>query len=295
MPRSFNGTGDMLTSRFMLALCGILLAAAAPTPDPVVAVRGDQSLTASQVRALIASADPDTRKQLQSNPEALQRVIRDSFLQRAVLAAAEQAKWDDKPEVAALLRRTREAAIIQSFLAAQAPVPASYPSEAELQAGYEKAKPQLMQPRTYHLAQAFIAVAAGASADEARHKLASLQKDVTAGRVSWDAAAKRAGAAIADLGWVPEDRLQASAREAASGLLEGQISSPVCTPSGCSALKLLGTRPAGPAPLADVRDKLIAALRQAKQRAGEQAYADGLLAKEPVRINEIELSHVTAP
>jgi parvulin-like peptidyl-prolyl isomerase len=295
MPGLFNGPGNMPTSRFILVLCGILLAAAAPSPDPVVAVRGDQSLTASQVRALIASADPDTRKQLQSNPEALQRVIRDSFLQRAVLAAAEQAKWDDKPEVAALLRRTREAAIIQSFLAAQAPVPASYPSEAELQAGYEKAKPQLMQPRTYHLAQAFIAVAAGASADEARHKLASLQKDVTAGRVSWDAAAKRAGAAIADLGWVPEDRLQASAREAASGLLEGQISSPVCTPSGCSALKLLGTRPAGPAPLADVRDKLIAALRQAKQRAGEQAYADGLLAKEPVRINEIELSHVTAP
>jgi len=69
----------------------------------------------------------------------------------------------------------------------------------------------------------------------------------------------------------------------------------VCTPSGCSALKLLATRAAGPAPLADVRDKLIAALRQAKQRAGEQAYADALLAKEPVRINEIELSHVTAP
>jgi peptidylprolyl isomerase len=285
----------MTTIRFTIALIAIATMAAAPQPDPVVAERGDQSLTASQVRALIASADPDTRKRLQTSQEALNSLIRDTFLQHAVLAAADQAKWDQKPEIAALLRRTREAAIIQSFLAGQAPVPASYPSEAELQAGYEKAKPQLMQPRLYHLAQAFITLAAGAAPDEARHKLAALQKDVTAGRASWEAAAKRAGAQIADLGWVPDDRLQPAARQAASGLLEGQISAPVCTPSGCTALKLLATLAAGPAPLAEVRDKLIAAMRQAKQRAGEQAYADALLAKQPVRINEIELSHVTAP
>jgi peptidylprolyl isomerase len=272
-----------------------MLAAAAPAPDPVVAERGDQSLTASQVRALIASTDPDTRKKLQSSPDALNGLIRDTFLQHAVLAAAQQAKWDDKPEVAALLRRTREAAIIQSFLAAQAPVPAAYPSEAELQAAYEKAKPQLMQPRLYHLVQAYIPTASAAATDAARQKLAALQKDVTAGRASWDNAAKRAGAQTADLGWVPDNRLQQAARDAAAGLLEGQVSAPVCTPGGCSALKLLATRAAGPAPLADVRDKLIAALRQAKQRAGEQAYADALLAKQPVRINEIELSHVTAP
>jgi len=272
-----------------------VIAAAAPTSDPVVAVHGDESLTASQVRALIASTDPDTRKQLQNSPDALQRVIRDTFLQHAVLAAAAQAKWEQKPEVAALLRRTRETAIIESFLAGQAPVPTDYPSEAELQAAYEKAKPQLMQARQYHLSQAYITVAAGASAEDARHKLTVLQKDVMAGRAGWDAAVKRAGAQTTDMGWVGSDRLLPAAREAASGLLEGQVSTPVCTAAGCSTLKLLGTRPAGPAPLADVRDRLIAALRQAKQRAEAQAYENGLLDKQPVRINEIELSHVTAP
>jgi len=285
----------MRYSRVFLTVCGIVIAAAAPTSDPVVAVHGDESLTASQVRALIASTDPDTRKQLQNSPEALQRVIRDTFLQHAVLAAAAQAKWEQKPEVAALLRRTRETAIIESFLAGQAPVPTDYPSEAELQAAYEKAKPQLMQARQYHLSQAYITVAAGASAEDARHKLTVLQKDVMAGRAGWDAAVKRAGAQTTDMGWVGSDRLLPAAREAASGLLEGQVSTPVCTAAGCSTLKLLGTRPAGPAPLADVRDRLIAALRQAKQRAEAQAYENGLLDKQPVRINEIELSHVTAP
>jgi parvulin-like peptidyl-prolyl isomerase len=268
-----------------------LLLAAAPAPDPVVAEHGGESLTASQVRALIGSTDADTRKKLQASPEALNGLIRDTFLQHAILAAAAQAKWEDKPEVAALLRRTREAAIVQSFLAAQAPLPAGYPSEAELQAAYEKAKPQIMQPRSYHLLQAFIALPAGGTAETARHKLAPLQSS----RANWEEATKRAGAQTADLGWVPDNRLQKAARDAASGLLEGQVSAPVCAPDGCSVLKLVATRPAGPAPLAEVRENLIRALRQAKQRAAEQAYADGLLSKEPVRINEIELSHVTGP
>jgi peptidylprolyl isomerase len=261
----------------------------------VVAEHGDESLTASQVRALIASADPETRKRLQTSPEALNTVIRDVFLQHAVLAAADQAKWADRPDVAALLRRARESALIQSYLAAQASVPASYPSAAELQAAYEKAKPQLMQPRGYHLAQAYIPATAGAATEDARRKLALLPREVAGGRISWDNAVHKAGAQGADLGWVPENRLSPEARQAVSGLLEGQVSTPVCVPGGCSALKLLATRPAGPAPLADVRDTLIRAVRQARQRELEQAYADSLLAKQPVRINEIELSHVTRP
>lgn len=286
----------MRRSRVCFTICGLVLAAAAPpAADPVVAVHGDESLTASQVKALIAGTDPDTRKRLQSSQDALKTLISDTFLQHAVLAAAQQAKWDEKPEIAALLRRIREKAIIESFLAGQAPVPADYPSEAELQAAYEKAKPQLMQSRQYHLAQAFITVAAGASAEDARRKLTVLQKDVMAGRTGWDAAVKRAGAQTVDMGWVGSDRLLPAARDAASGLLEGQVSAPVCTAAGCSTLKLLATRPAGPAPLADVREKLIAALRQAKQRAEAQAYENSLLEKQPVRINEIELSHVTAP
>ena len=80
----------MRYSRVFLTVCGIVIAAAAPTSDPVVAVHGDESLTASQVRALIASTDPDTRKQLQNSPDALQRVIRDTFLQHAVLASEDE-------------------------------------------------------------------------------------------------------------------------------------------------------------------------------------------------------------
>jgi len=47
--------------------------------------------------------------------------------------------------------------------------------------------------------------------------------------------------------------------------------------------------------LAEVKDQLTRALRQQKQRELQQAYANMLLAKQPVRVDEIQLSHLTSP
>jgi parvulin-like peptidyl-prolyl isomerase len=276
------------------ALVAAALVLAAAAPDPVVAVRGTDQITASQVRALIAGADPQTRAKLKQDPAALQTLIRNALLQRAILAAAHAANWDRKPDIAALLARTREATMTQSFLAAHAAPPAGYPSDADIQAAYEQAKPQLMQPRAYHITQEFIALADNApqtAIDQARHTLAGQQQAYA----SAHPAKPPSGIQTADLGWVPETRLQQAARETVSGLLEGQVSAPICTKSGCALLKLVATRPAGPAPLADIRDRLVQVLRQQKERQGEQAYANTLLAQQPVRVDEIQLSHLTAP
>jgi peptidylprolyl isomerase len=269
-----------------------LLAAAAP--DPVVAVRGADQITASQVRALIAGADPQTRAKLAQDPGALQTLIRNALLQKAVLEAARAANWDRKPEIVAMLTRTRDLAIAQSFLASHAAPPAGYPTEAEIEAAYEQAKPQLMQPRGYHLSQLFLTLPASASTaeiDHAKQTLASLQAGFAAGRPG----ALPNGVQMADLGWIGEDHLQPAAKDAVSGLLEGQVAAPFCTKPGCALLKLVATRPAGPAPLAAVRDGLVRLMRQQKERQGEQAYADSLLAKEPVRLDEIQLSHLAKP
>jgi peptidylprolyl isomerase len=272
----------------------LLLAAAAP--DPVVAVRGTDSLTAAQVRALIANADPDTRQRLQTDPTALTNLVRDTLLQHAILAQAEAQHWEQNAEIAALLRRARETVLLQSFLAAQAKIPATYPSDTDIEAAYNASKPQLMQPRAYHLLQATLAPAAGQSQDAVRKKLAGLQADILHGRATLRTAERNLpGVKIIDLGWQPETRLLPAARDAVAGLLEGQVSTPVCGAAGCALLQLVATRPAGPAPLADVRANIVNALRQQKQRQLEQAYANTLLAKQPVQVNEIELSHLAGP
>jgi peptidylprolyl isomerase len=269
-------------------LLAFLTAAAAA--DPVIAIRGTDQITASQVRALMASADPQTRAKLTQDPKALQDVVRNALLQRAVLQAARAANWDRRPDVVAMLTRTRDAAIAQSFLASKAAPAPGYPSEADIAAAYDQAKPQLMQPRAYHLNQLFITLGPTATAaDTARATqiLAGLHDPFAAG-----APKPPAGVDQLDLGWVPENRLQQAARDAVAGLPEGQVSAPVCSKSGCALLKLIATRPAGPAPLAEVRDGLIRLLRQQKERQGEQAYANTLLAREPVRIDEIQLSRL---
>jgi peptidylprolyl isomerase len=266
-------------------------AQAATAADPVIAIRGTDQITASQVRALIASLDPQTRAKLTQDPKALQDVVRNALLQRAVLQAARAANWDRKPEVAALLARTRDIALAQSFLASKATPVSGYPSEAEIAAAYAQAKPQLMQPRAYHLTQLFITLAPNATAADTAHAagvLAGLRAPFAA-----PAGMKQpAGVDQIDLGWVPDNRLQPAARDAVAGLPEGQVSAPVCSKAGCALLKLIATRPAGPAPLAEVRDGLVRLLRQQKERQGEQAYANTLLAREPVRIDEIQLSRL---
>ena len=84
-------------------------------------------------------------------------------------------------------------------------------------------------------------------------------------------------------------------RDIVTGLAEGAVSEPVRTPEGWHVLRLAATRPAGPAPLADVRDQLVQALRQQRAQAIARQRLDELLRREPVQINEIELARSVTP
>jgi parvulin-like peptidyl-prolyl isomerase len=142
----------------------------------------------------------------------------------------------------------------------------------------------------------FIPVAAGGATEPVRRTLATMARDVAAGRTQFESLPKHvAGAQYLDLGWLTDAKLNKAAHDAVAGLPEGQISPPLCTANGCTLIKLLATRPAGPPPLPEVRDRLVQLLREQKQNALAQAYENSLLAKEPVRINEIQLSHLPSP
>ena len=141
----------------------VLLAAAfltaAASDDPVIAERGHDRITASQARALIAAADPQTRHRLAATPGALTDLLRNVLIQRAIAEQAQAEHWDQRPDIAILLQRAHDQVTVQSYLAAHATVPAGYPSDADLQVAYDRNKAQFMQPRGYHLAQIFISKA----------------------------------------------------------------------------------------------------------------------------------------
>jgi peptidylprolyl isomerase len=214
-------------------------------------------------------------------------------LQRALLHEAAAEKWEQRPEVAALLQRAHDQVLAESFLASHAAVPASYPAEADMRAAYDANISQFMQPRGYHLEQVFLPRAVYAVADDGRRNLQSLRAQLQHGRLSLQAAAPSlSGARYMDMGWVPEPQLVPEVKAAITGLPEGALTDAVCTANGCHLIRLIATRPAGPAPFSEARDQLLRALRQQKAAQVADAYAAGLLAKQPVAINEIQLSRM---
>jgi peptidylprolyl isomerase len=269
----------------------VLCVAAAPE-DPVVAIRGTEQITLSEARAMIAGSDQATQQRLLRDQAALKTFLRDVLLQRAVLREAAAAKWAERADVAALLQRARDQIIAQSFLAAQAPVPAGYPSDADIEAAYSANKPRFMQPRSYHLTQIFLPLSAIPSLEEGRRRLLPARQLLLRGK-SLEAAAKSiAGTQVLDSGWAPETQIVPAVKAAIAGLPEGGVTDPICTENGCHLIRLVATRPAGPAPLADVKTEIVQALRRQKQAAEENAYASRLLEKQPIAINEIQLSHL---
>jgi parvulin-like peptidyl-prolyl isomerase len=286
-----------------LALAVAMLAApaarAADADDPVIAQRGDVALKASDVRQIIAMADPDIRQQMQRDPAVLAQKLRDRLLQLSILAEATAHQWDQRPDVAWRAELAREGAVEESYVAAQVASDPAFPSEAQIQAAYEANKSKLIAPRQYHVAQIFIAAPQSGTVQadaDALRRATDLRQQIVRSHADFAALAKTRSddAASApnggDLGWVREDGMLPAIRGALAGLPDGSVSDPVRSPQGWHVIKLLGTRPAAPVSLADARETLMRALRQERMVQAQRAYLANLLQQQPVKLNEIELS-----
>jgi peptidylprolyl isomerase len=252
--------------------------APAPAADPVVAQRGDISLTASQLRDLIRFSTPEQRQLLQTNPTALQQAVRDRLLKLALLA---------------------QAAIASSWIEAQVPDDPDFPNDAQVQAAYDANKTKFVVPRQFHVAQIFLALPPGAgkaAEDEALRKLNDLRQQVTRQHADFAALAKRysdekeSSVNGGDLGWVRGDSLVPPIRVVVQGLTEGAVSDPVRGPNGWHLLKLVGIKPPTVATLPEVRETLVKLMRQERQVEAQRLYLANMLKTKPVELNEIELS-----
>ncbi len=271
----------------------------APTDTLVVARRGGATVTSNDVRDMLAAADPDQRRALLADPQSLRRLVRDRLLAMAVLDAAHAKRWDTRPEVIYRGDRAREAAVSESYIASITQPDPSYPSDAELQAAYDANKARLMLPRQYRLAQIFAAVPSGATpaADAAaRRRLTDVRTQVMRQKADFAAVARRSsddkvsGPNGGDLGWVREDQVIPALRSVVSGLVEGGISDPIRVTDGWHLVRVVATKPAAPATLAEARESLVKSLRQDRQQQNARAYLQSLLTAQPIELNEIALA-----
>ena len=287
-----------MRGRILLMAALLACVAQAPSPGDVVAEAGDVKITAADVSNLVAAATPEVRAKLASDPTLLDRLIRSQIVQLLLLQEAHQKQWDSKPDIAYLAQQAHDSAIANSYLASLAALPADYPTDAEVQSAYEAQKDHLMLPRQYHLAQIFVALpnnAPAAAEADAKKRITALRQQLAkphadfAGIAQHDSDDKASAASGGDLGWLPEDRLRPQVRDAVAGPQVGTISEPIRMDDGWHLISLLGTKPAAPASLADVRARLVQALRQQRMAATEQSLIEDLLRRQPIRLDEIEL------
>lgn len=287
------------------------VAAAAPgQPAPVpLARRGDAVLTEAALREMLARETPESREALLRDPQALSAFLRLRMLRLALLEEARAQRFDQRPEVAARAEQARNDAIAEAFLEQLSRPDPAWPPEAEIRSVYEANSTRFMQPRQYRLSQIFLAVPQGAPAEAEAAALRRLRDyraqagapanarnradfAELARRHSEDRASAPEGGA---LGWLREDALMEPIREAVAGLEEGALSEPVRTPQGLHLLRVEATRPAGPAPLAEVRDGIVAALREQRRQELTRLALNEMLRREPIRIDEIALGRLAPP
>lgn len=289
-----------LASMALSASAQTLAGASTARSDVVIARFGEIALSDMQLRVLLDDLPADRRLVLQRDPAAMSAFVRDHMVSVGLAADAEANRFDLRPDVRRRLEQARVEALAEAYVDSLWRADPAFPSEAELQAVYDANRGQFMIPRRYRVAQIFLAAQPGAPADDAERRLRDYRDRLAAPRNRADFADlarrysddRRSAVRGGEQGWAREDQLIAPIRESARGLEEGAVSEPIRGPDGWHLIRLLETRPAGPAPLNEVRDELTALMRQ--QRAVElrrQALND-FLARKPVMIDEIALGRL---
>jgi peptidylprolyl isomerase len=269
-------------------------------PD-VVARMGGSEFTASMLDSFVRSLAPAVRKQALADRDLMNRLIGTELARLALLNEAKAKKWEQRPDVARQIEKARDEVILGSFLASIAVLPRDYPSESDIKSAYDLNRDSFMVPRQYRLQQIFVRLPPGGdkkAIDAAQHKAEDLAKrakarnavfeDIARTNSEHQSSASKGG----DLGWADQSQLVAEIRNEVAGMNKGEISDPILGSSGWHIVRLVDTKPAAPRPLAEVKDSLVATLRERKMQDLQQGYVARLLEKDPVAVNEARLRKV---
>lgn len=272
-------------------LAFLLLALAAPLASAQdVATLGPVKITADEARQL-AALQPGGM-----SAQALEAIVREELLRRALFEEAKAHEYDLRPEVAERIRLASEQAVVAAWLESFAALPAGFPAESDVKALYEKRRDSLHVPKRYHLSQIFVRRPAKAEDTAAAEKRASDLARQAAGSADFAALARKASEDTAsrdrggDLGWLTDAVLLAEVRAAVEALKPGETSGAVAAGAGWHIMRLAEVKEAGIATYDEARPSLVQALRQARAAELRKAHVDALLAKTPPVIDRARLS-----
>ncbi|CAN5764137.1 hypothetical protein BH11VER1_BH11VER1_29900 [soil metagenome] len=262
---------------------------------------GNHVVRMQDVEATLAGLSPQEREAAIKDPTLLNQMVRSMLVQNLVHEEALSKKWDEQPGNVAYLARMRESAITQSYLQSICSPPPTYPNEAELLSAYEAGKPALLVPRSYRLAQIFIAEkkdASNSKATPSRKKIEDLRKllqnpdaDFAALAATWSEETE-SSAKGGEIGWLTEAQIQPEIRTQLPKLKLNAVTEPLHLEDGWHFLKVLDIREANTPTLEQVRTRLVQQLRADRTRQNTMEYLAKLVREQPPAINELALSKI---
>ncbi|CAM4044015.1 Peptidyl-prolyl cis-trans isomerase, PpiC-type [Comamonas aquatilis] len=270
------------------------------TSDAAVAKLGTIHISSAEVQQLLRAMPDNERAKVKSDRAGLDNWLRQRLASEALLREAQQKKWAERPEVKAridtAIKDVTARIVSSSYLESIARLPADFPSDADVNAAYERAKPQLHIAATYRVAQIFLPVAADADAATiaaVRKKADELAKQSREGDFAALAKAHSqdtpSAAKGGEVGNLPLAQLLPETRDVVASMQLNQVSEPVRSASGFHVLKLLATQPSRLATLEEVKPALQTALREQRQRELANEYLSKLAPPADVKIDNAAL------
>ncbi|RZL66208.1 MAG: peptidylprolyl isomerase [Variovorax sp.] len=283
------------------ASLGLLAGGAfAQAADPVVARLGAVTIGQAEVERMLQAMPPAERAAARANRAALESFLRQRVAGDALLREAQGKNWAARPEVKSRIdeavREVTSRIVTSTYLASVAQLPAGYPSDADVAAAYEQAKPTLNLPTAYRVSQIYLATPPGADAaavakvrDEAGKLAAQARTGDFAALARSRSQDPRSAERGGDVGAIPLEQMLPEMREPVSKLKPGQVAGPLQSSTGFHIVRLTDVQPARTATLEEVRPRLQQVLREQRQQQLVRDYMSQLAPAASVTIDNAAL------
>jgi len=277
---------------------GSVCAQQASVEDPVVGKMGSVEIKASEIRHILDAQPAELRKQMTGASE-LDRLVRNELVRQSLLMEARSKGWDKKPDVALMMERAKDQALLQIYVSNLARPPTEYPTEDDIRKAYEANKPAFAVPAQFNLAQIFISSredADKATAAAAQRKAMELAVKAKASGADFAKLARdnsdHADTASkgGDLGWVSATQLQPETRSVVEKLDKGEVGGPIRTSGGWHVVKLVDRKAASTRSLSEAHDSIANQLRTRRAQEIERSYIEALVSRTQPSVNQAELA-----
>lgn len=264
------------------------------------ATLGNTRISADEVKQIVSS-NRELGERFAASADAVEPVLREEIVRRALIEEARAKGWDRQDAVARQIAQAANSVILSTYLASLSTPPSDYPPEKEVLALFEASKGKINAPARYRLSQIFVGRPANAGdVSTAKLRAEQLSKQVRLPGSDFSALARsfsddaQSRARGGDVDWLEEAALAPEILAVLRTMKPGQISDAIETQNGWHILRLQEFQAAAPATLEQARPTLVNALRTQRANEMSRAYVDDLLKKTPLRIDQPTLEALRA-